>query len=144
MVNDGDVDMDAGHDGVPEDGRGSGHQSVKSAPGGPQDVDTSDSSSSLDCSSPSPGQDSNSPDEEDDNDPESDDDSKSDNNDESDDGNEDGGGDGTRPNEDDDPMTAAVTSQVMECVPGGLNARLFKNRLCFPLKVSHTTHNNIY
>ena len=136
--------MDAEHDRVPEDRQRSGHQSTKGAPGGLQDVDASDSGSSLDCSSPSPGQDSDSPNEEDDNDPKSDDDSESDDDNESDNGNKDGGGDGTWLNKDDDPMTAAVTSQVMERVPGGLNARSFKNGLCFPLKVSHTTHNNIY
>ena len=126
--------MNAGSEGVPENGCGCGHQGEKAASGVLQGVDVDSSSSSLDSSNDtSQGQDSDTTDE---------DRNSEENNNDEDDG---GDGDGAQLNEDDVPMTAAGTSQVVERVAtGGLNARLFRKGPHLPLKVSHNISRDIH
>lgn len=125
--------MNAGSEGVPENGHGRGHQGEKAASCGLQGVDVDSSCSLLDSSNDtSQGQDSDTTDE--------------DRNSEENNNDEDGGdGDGARPNKDDVPMSAAGTSQVVERVAtGGLNTRSFRKGPRLPLKVSHNISRDIH
>ncbi|KIM63095.1 hypothetical protein SCLCIDRAFT_24482 [Scleroderma citrinum Foug A] len=109
MVNDRDIEMDTGCEGVPEDGCRCGQRSQKAASGGLPDIDIGSSDSSSDFNSrASGGQESDS----------TDDDDECDNN-------SDASGEANvaQPEKDDNPMTTTVTS---ECIAGGLNARSFK------------------